>query len=342
MKRNEMLTAVKRVSRVANEKTTLPVLATLRIGDGQIVGSNLRTTIVHPFACDVSACVSAHKFGASLASLEGEDVNLKPIDSGITVSNGKRRHFKMQTMAFEEFPSIDSVDGKTHDIDPAWFAHAIRSVRTAVYNQADRPNQCGVALCFGDKPGAAATDGNRCHIRGQFSRDNVIVSNDSIPAVIDLLEASEMVRVTVSTTKVSFGGIYTVIAARVDGMFPPVDNIIRYADCPFHGSINREAFVSAIQACAIACGTAMNITAHFAHGELSLHALNSDDAMESHDHVVCDFDDETENIGFGADYLLDAAKGTEAETLTIDCGGPLDPLYLRADDYVAAIMPRRI
>jgi DNA polymerase-3 subunit beta len=342
LNRAELISALEPCARVADQRSTMPILAHVLVSakDGTLSyrASNLRHEISGnvPAAGAGSFAVNAREFVGALSSLEGDNAKIDHGKDRLTIKAAGKRSFKLPTLPAEEFPSAMSVDGSTAKLSAGILPRLISSVSFAARQDADRAEQNVVRIYRADgKLRAAATNG--LGMLAILSVECAAEIATSIPLETTrlLLEHEGEVTTTTNVNAMAFEMDHATIASRQPaGEFPPVDAVIQSFPPPLGVvSVDAKTLLNSVKAVRRASN---DICLTFGGGSLGLKTI--DDGAS----------DELEVVG-GAPALriwlpadqFAMALGVLGGDVEIAVARELDAFRLRQGDWAAWIMPIR-
>lgn len=363
--RNDLLAAVTTAKSVVQARTTIPILACLRLksaGADRIIveGCDLtrHVTDTAPAAIHTPGdiAIPADLFASICKALPEQDVTIA-IDADTlraTVKAGRAR-YAMQCLAGDDFPSLmpDSAPASTLRLP----ASAVRNlISGAVFATCDDDTRYYMSGCFLRVDAATlrsdATDGHRLLSRsvtmaaptdpGAMS-GGIIVPRETCAELGDICAGDAMITMAVHPSSVVITAGDRVMASKlVEGSFPDVGRVVPAIGAPnsvtcgrddLIKSIHRIAAVIESKVPAIRLKTSPGALTIFGKRDGGVH--ESEDAIDA---VVAGSSDQ----GVNARYLVEHLQSMSGSKVTLETGDGRSPYRLIDDgapDDIHVIMP---
>lgn len=348
--------ALNSVSRVANSRGTLPILANVLIKTTNnrlsLAATNLDIAITHYIGAKVadegSITVPARLMQDFVSSLPEGVIELDLKDSKLHVSTDKYQSVVNGIVA-DDFPVMPSIaDGKKWSIDGLVFKKGLQQVVFAASNDETRPILTGVLLqTDGEKLYMAATDSYRLAEKRLTNTKEDIRILVPASAMNDLLrilgDSDEKVHVTHDEQQVLFKvGDVELVTRLVDGKYPDYKKLIpeKFAT---EARLKRSDLVNVTKVSSLfARESAGSVTLEVDEksGQLSIRSIASQlgENTATADAKVRS----SGSITLNSRYLLDALNAVGGEEIVFSFNGKLEPTLLTDpsnDDYKHVIMP---
>ncbi len=351
--------ALNTVSRVAGNRSTLPVLnnVLIRVDEKKVslTTTNLDMAVVDYLpvssAKDGVVTVPAKLLAEFVSNLpRGEVIKVSAKDTKVTISAGKYTSTVNGTLAddFPELPEIDEGAAVVFKIGVDEFKAGLNQVMIASSNDLTRPALTGV--CFNTIDGEfaiAATDGYRLAekkiIDKVESEVSAIVPTNSLQEVLrSISDDIDEVEVSFSDDLVRFRiGEVEIISKLIDASFPdyrkliPKDNNIKVV-------VKRDELIRVTKLAALfARGVGGSIVCEAKeNGVFSVKSVANEFGEN-------DSEIETEVTGVGkitlnSRFLIDALNALDEDEIEFDFSDRVSPLVLenkKKKDYVHIVMP---
>ena len=348
------------VARAVSARGPLPILTHVKLdaADGAIcfTATDLEVGLEARVPAEVMAggslAVTARTLSEIVSKLPNADIELATPerDQELTLRCARAK-FTLRGLAAAEFPQLPSPGSSAPVSLPV--EQLLRGIRQSLFAAAgeDKAVISGVFVRLAEgKLEFVATDGYRLACR----ESEVASGAASLGVVVPKRAMDELARqlaavgtgevaITVGANQIAFRlGERYMTSRLVDGSYPNYRQIIprtfeRIA------VLDRQAFLGAVERVSI---MALDREAHtiqlaFAPGELSLTAGASE--LGDGDEVLpVEYTGEPLQISFNADYLADALKHMDAESVEVQMNGPLTPAILRPvgdDGQLCLVMP---
>jgi DNA polymerase-3 subunit beta len=348
--------ALNSVSRVANSRGTLPILANVLIKTTNnrlsLAATNLDIAITHYIGAKVSdegsITVPARLMQDFVGSLPEGVINLELKESKLHVSTDKYQSVVNGIIA-DDFPVMPAIsDGKKWSIDGAIFKEGLGQVVFAASNDETRPILTGVLLHTTDgKLQMAATDSYRLaekQLTGMKDEVRILVPASAMQDLLRILgDSDDKVQVTHDDQQVLFKvGDVELVTRLVDGKYPDYKKLIP-AKFATTARLKRADLVNVTK-----------VSSLFARESAGSVTLEVDDKAKqlSIRSVASQLGENTAtadakvtgsgNITLNSRYLLDALNAVSGEEIVFSFNGKLEPTLLSdpaTEDYKHVIMP---
>lgn len=363
------VTALKRVSTIVEKKTTIPILANVRIKATAGTGIEIWATDLDMESCvtvqaDVhiggDVTVNASIIETYLYKLPRNGVVRAEITLGsaqLVLSSGRSRA-TLQTLPAEDFPSFESNQfSTTIELPGSVLTEMFSAVGYAISDEATRYYLGGVYLHVRKNDAgqtclsACATDGHRLSLYHHVMPDladmpGVIVPRKTVGVLARLVEGSDAVSVMVSHSKIRVATETVVLTSKViDGTFPDYERVIPSVRNAV-AVVPRTQMAAVVDRVATICREKirkMQIDITPGVMRLSMRVSETGDAEED---MAIEYDAEPLEIGMNARYLLDilaSFDGADALSFALQDAG--SPVVIRATDNanrLAVLMPMRV
>lgn len=348
--------ALNSVSRVANSRGTLPILANVLIKTSNnrlsLAATNLDIAITHYIGAKVgeegSITVPARLMQDFVSSLPEGVIELDLKDAKLHVTTDKYQSVVNGIVA-DDFPIMPAIsDGKKWTIDGAAFKKGLQQVVFAASNDETRPILTGVLLqTSGGKLNMAATDSYRLAEKQLASNKEDIQILVPASAMQDLLrilgESEDKVNVTHDEQQVLFQvGDVELVTRLVDGKYPDYKKLI------------PEKFATSARLKRADLTNVTKVSSLFARESAGSVTIEVDDKASqlSIRSVASQLGENTAtadakvtgsgSITLNSRYLLDALNALTGEEVVFSFNGKLEPTLLSdpaGTDYKHVIMP---
>ncbi|MDP2470190.1 MAG: DNA polymerase III subunit beta [Candidatus Palauibacterales bacterium] len=359
--RDSLHTGMGAVSATIPTKTTLPVLSNILLvaKDGKLVLSGTDLDISVSVAIDAevttegSVTVPAKKFAEIARELPAAPVHIQADGVEIRIESGKSR-FKLFGLPPEEFPTFPEVDsGESWAMQAADLHELISKTSFAVSNEESRPILNGVLWQLRDGTASmVATNGHRLARLtvplegGGAPEADLIVPPKALQQVGRLFEKDGDVRVSRSKNHLAFRtearSVYTRL---IEGPYPNYQQVIP-SDNDKKATASREGLAAAIRRMAVvASDQTHRVRMRFSDGTLSFR-VQTPDLGEAEEEMAVDYDGDTLEIGFNANYLLEVLRYMPGDDVIVEFKAPERAATFKPGagelDYLCLVMPLRL
>lgn len=320
------------VAGVANHKSTIPILSTVRLeaADGalSITGTDLETGVIARCAASVvkagAICLPAKKLTDLVRLLPDGDVSISVDDKQYATVRAGRSRSRIPGMSVESFPELPAMAERAVQMDARAFARTLALVSFAISQEQSRFTLDGAKVEWEQSLlRAVATDGHRlayaeldCAI--VYTPLSCLMPRAAIGAVAKLADASEggaRVDVASDDNHLFFAiGERLIVARKLAGNFPDYKRVLPTYDK--HVSLDREELAGALQrVMGFSDERSRSVRFSFKDGELSMLAANIE-LGESEESVPIEGAASVE-IGFNASYIMDALRAITHERVAV-------------------------
>lgn len=360
----KLLDALKKVQNAANAKTTLPILANVKIqaSEGKIglTTTNLDLTLYAEAECEVSEVGETTVpmkmlFNVICAMIDGE-VEMELRNDKMRIKGGNYIT-NIGTMSVDNFPQNDM---DKHPVDLKFVMakkHLRDLIRRSSYamSQDDTRRLLKGVLFAVTNEGTTcvATDGRRLAVAenkgdllGCNEDTNFIIPSLSIGSIQKFLEGDGEVVVEVTSTQVRFctdGGADEIITKLVDGVFPNYKAVIP-GNTDKVAQVDRAELIGAVERVSVmATRSDMSIKMTFDDNRL-LVEVKGDDFCDAHDEIPVKYSSEKVEIIFNPRYVLDVMRASDADEVEFAMNsGHSAALIRNADEnMMCVLMPLRV
>jgi len=339
--------AVAAASKVVNAHTTMPILSnvllTAKAGRVSVRATDLELTLENGFPATVteegSCTVQARLFSGYLANLPAADLDMQGTASRATLKC-ERSNYEFFALPADEYPPLP--EGKLGDqfrVD----AKAFRDAAAAVTFAASGEEARGAVLMGtlleidGAKLTMVATDGYRL-ARVELALAEPV--RTPVKLIVPARALSEVMRVAnagVIEATVLGGqanqlvfntGDVKVIARLVDGQYPNYQQVIpKEFDRKVTASTAR--LLSSLRRAEVVAGDRASMVKLAVEGTSLVITASSDTAGNAYEELDVERTGDPITIAFNAKYLAEILNHVDAETVSLEFVGPLQPTAIK-------------
>jgi DNA polymerase III subunit beta len=362
------LSALALSCKVADQKSSMPALATVRLqntaGVCRVVSTDLYVTLIStvPVAEDTGTDCAVNAKGLATAVKKlGSDTGIDlAMDAGKLVIRSGARKLALSTFPVADLPAEPSPTSRGIDLDKPAFTRALSYVESMASQDETRQH---LSVVHTELDGATvklvSTDGHRLALTSVTGTGGGTDGTVELPApaarvILDVCKASNgaapVCRLGFFGDLSTFTcGPHTVIAKNQDTRFPPYERVIP----GYHDLVVRTDAGAVYEAMDLAKAMAEKGSNYGAaisfRPEAMVIGTEAVDTGTTSEEVPVSYDKGEESdrdlkVGFNADYFLDALKGRTG-AITLGLGRDLDPCVVRFDadpDTFCVIMPLRL
>lgn len=362
IQREEILRPLQQVSGVVERRQTLPILANVLLraeADSlTLTATDLEVELVVKSALDGTetgqTTLPARKFMDICRALpEGATLDIRVEKERAAIRSGKSR-FMLATLPADEFPAVDEIRPTLRfSIERGRLRQLVERTQFAMAHQDVRYYLNGLLLEVGEgELRAVATDGHRlayCQIDAATNpaeNQQVIIPRKAITELLKLLgDDGEAVDVEIGTNHLRVASADIRFTSKlIDGRFPDYQRVIPQNTDKVVVA-DREAVRQAVLRTSILTNEKYrSIRLHLAPQTLRVTAHNPEQE-EAEEEVSVDYDGAALEIGFNANYVLDALQAVAGEKVEIRLSDANSCCLIHAlgsDDCKYVVMPMRL
>ena len=351
--------ALQAVSRVASNKTQLPILSNILLQtDGNrllIAATNLEIAITQYIGCKItkpgSITIPARLISEFISNLPKEQVELKVVNDNLHIKSGKYNSIINGYIAddFPELPTINEQSSIQYSINVEDFKEAVCQTIITTSNDSTRPVLTGVYWhSYQGKLYLAATDGyrlsERCLIDTKSDVSAIIPTQTLQEVLRNINENSNEIDILFDETQVRFRiNDIEIISRLIDGNFPDYRQLIPEKS-EISIVINKNDFIRITKIAGLFAresGGSITITADKDNSSILIHSIASqfgENTSEASAQVNGDG-----QITLNSKYLSEALSVVEGENIEFSFSGKIAPCILKSTDpktnYYHIIMP---
>ena len=353
---------------VVEKKNTIPILSNVLLETaGQslitMVATDLDVSLQTECAADVteagSVVVQAKKLFDIVRNLPDSDIHFIKEENDWTKITCGLSEFKIVGQAKEHFPSTPQFNGAGLEISASLLHSLISRTIYAITQEESRYALNGALLLFSEgKLQVVATDGHRLASvtanvekagpTDEASQVRVIIPKKALTELLRLTSGSdEVVEFSKDDNHLYFRMGPRQLTSRVlAGQFPNYDLVMPKSNDKLV-PVNADRITQAIKRAALmADERSHGVKFDLANGRLNI-TSQSADVGEARETIAVDFQGDSLNIGFNAQYLLDFFAVVGSEEVVFEFKDDQSPALLRPPtaepyDYRYVVMPMRL
>ena len=363
VRKAELVKELHLVQGIVERKNSIPILSNVLVDavDGRlrISATDLDVSVRCGCAAQVksagSITLAAKKLYEIARSLPEADIHLRVMPDSWATIECERTTFKMAGLPKEDFPALPDVSSTPGIEVPApVLRDLISRTSFAITGEDARYYLTGALLLFeSDGLAMVTTDGHRLSYARRKTPlkvdgpQRLLVPRKAIHELGRLLELGEAVVFRSGDNHLLFSVGDRLLASKtIEGQFPAFEKVIAFSGDKTV-TLGRDALATAIRRVSLLSSErsrAVKVT--LASGKLEL-AASSPDIGEAKEALGTDYNGETVDIAFNAQYLLEflSAAGSESVSLQLknsESQGLLRPAPEGETDYRYIVMPMRL
>jgi len=346
------------VAAVIPTRTTKPVLQCLRMTADQdglvLIATDLEVGIRYRLTeVEVSQggemLVPAAKLAAIVHELTDPTLTLESEEETLHV-RGQGSHFRLYGFDVAEYPPVTDMEGPPDlVVDLDTLHRLVQRTSYAVARETTRYAINGVLWrASGKKLQFVATDGRRLAmasgaLEGKAQQEVTVIAPAKAMAMIDRLGKNGDEKVAICLTEnqmVLASSTVVLVSSLVEGHFPQYENVIP-KDCPRRAKLQTDEFLSATRRAALLTDEeSKGVTLQFSSEGLVMHSQVPEQGEATIETGVLEYEGDAMEIAFNPQYLIDALKVIDDETVNMELKEPANPAVLKAgSDFLYVIMP---
>ncbi len=356
VKKEELLKSLKKVQGISEKRTTMPILNNILIESKEkiiIKATNLDNSIISKCEGEIhevgSICLPSKKFFEIVKNLPSDNIAITKEEKNILIKSGKTS-FRLFFQPSEDFPAIKvPSDNKKNIIDRAEFIKALNKVEYAIYPDESRLSLNGVYIHkLENKIRFVSSDSYRlCYYEFPFSDEieNMLISKKAVAEIIKVFSTEKDEKISISTSDnfAAFEVEDTVFITRLrEVKFPNYTEVIPYNN-PYKSYIDKNNILESLhRLLVIAEESTKGVLFSFKQELISIKGANIE-LGEGEDEIDHIYEGESMDIGFNAQYLIEAVSNIEAEKIEIALKDSAKAVLISGDEnYKAVVMPVKI
>lgn len=360
--KDKLVTALERCRRVADSRSTMPILGHVMIGAGK--AATFAATDLYLSTQTIVELSTEATGGADGYALPARDlldrVKMMPAgeitiavadDCSATISvSGSKRRFKLHALPGAEFPEIKAAGAPSHMVPAATLRDLFGKTAHAISTDETRLHLNSLLVEFSETGlRCVATDGHRLATAAIAGTDwkplRMLVPLKGVTELRRMVDGAGDDDLALSVD----GGTlflrhesHTVSVKLVDAQFPPWEQVVPKSS---EGSavVMLAPFADAVRAVSLSASDRTGgVVLTLGDGAIKI-AAESAEAGEGSDEVQA-YTTREQKIGVNARYVLDVCSALECDEIEIGYSGELDPVTINpvgGGDSQFVIMPMR-
>ena len=358
LSKDQLLTGIQVVQNIVSAKATLPILSNMLLESKNNILKLNTTDLDIGICCELpvniyeegAITIPAKRFSDIVRELPSGDIIIHARKNNQVEIEGEQCRFKLIGLPKEEYPKFPEFkDKEAIQIKQADLKEMLRLTVFAVSHEESRYVLNGLLVeVNGDILRIVATDGRRL---AKIERKLLQPSNKDVSVILPVKAVQEISRnlkdegdVTfiTGTNQVLFDIDGTLIATRIiEGEFPNYRQVIP-KEIPNKVKINREDLLFAIRRANLLSTPDFQAIKFEVFRDKLVVSKSTPDVGESREEVKIEYGDAELIVGFNPQYLIDALKNIDDETIPMEFQGSDKPCVLRLRDYLYLALPMRI
>jgi len=302
-----------------------------------------------------SIAIPAKTFHDIISALPQTEVDIEAVSNRLELrfSGGD---YKISGMSADEFPKLPEVNSSKEIRIPAeTINQMIQKTSFAVSGDETRPALNGVLWqTSSEKMVMVATDGHRLsHVLADNTKlqglyDDVIIPPRALNLVSKLMtDTSQEVGIIFGENNIIFRCENNTIYSRIiEGPYPNYEQVIP-KDNDKELIVNRSQLIDSVRRVAILANSLTHqVKFSISKDSLELSATNVDVGGEASEKIPCQYDSESFEVGYNANYVIDVLKQVDGEDAKFTLASPVAAAIItptsESCDYLFLLMPLRL
>lgn len=356
-----LLDGLKTVQSIAPAKGSFQILQNVKMDakDGKLTltCSDVDETIVCECPCEVieedSTTIPVKSLISAVSVAQEGPISLSVNGHEKATFVSGEFKFSIVGLPATDFPNLPDANGTSIDVPKKIVKDMIRKTQYATSKDDTRRTLSGCLFSFkGEKLTAVATDGRRLAVSeyavGDSSKGeiDIIVPAKAINELSKNLDGDGICRITIAGSQVLFDvGKAKIYSKLIDDSYPNYRQVIP-KELKYVLSVDRNEFMDMLMRVAVFAnnqnGTQMKF--HIEDGVCST-SSSSADLSDATDRVSVKYDGEPVDVMLNPNYVMDAIKAIDEDTIDIYINDGTSPIVIRKggfEDFLYVLMPLRI
>lgn len=357
--KEQFLAGLQTVQNVVSSRTTLPILANVRI---QAQDGHLRFTTTD-LDVGISGIIGAQtekpggttlpvkRLSSIVRELTSGDVHVDVDSKNIASIRCGQTFFKIHGLPEDEFPALPQFeDAKTFSIKQADLRDALRKTSYAISTDETRYVLNGILFSFKDgRLTMVATDGRRLalvDVEVEFPQSEeveVIVPTKCVTELGRLLEDEGELKMYVSQNQVAFDvGTTRLVSKLVEGNYPNYRQVIP-SEARERVTLERQLFLAAVHRVSLLASEKSNsVKLVFTKNNLEV-AANTPDIGEGRESIPVVYKGPDITIAFNPEYLMAPLRALPDDEVFLDLIDEMSPGVIKIQKpFLYVLMPMRV
>jgi DNA polymerase-3 subunit beta len=357
--KEHLLTGLQAVQNVVSSRTTLPILANVRIEAeaGQLrftttdLDVGISSTIPAQIEKEGATTLPVKRLAGIVRELNSGEVQADIDSKNIASIRCGQTFFKIHGLPEDEFPALPQFENaKTFSLQQADLKDALRKTSYAISTDETRYVLNGILFSFKDgRLTMVATDGRRLallDVEVEFPESEeveIIVPTKCVTELSRLLADSGDIRMQVTQNQVSFETPSTrLISKVVEGNYPNYRQVIP-SETRERVTLERQMFLAAVHRVSLLASEKTNsVKLIFTKDNLEITA-NTPDIGEARESIPVVYKGPNLSIAFNPEYLMAPLRALTEDEVFLDLIDEMSPGVLKIQKpFLYVLMPMRI
>lgn len=355
VEREKILKALEKTLGIVEKRTTMPILNSLLLETEDYItikATNLEKSIIIKIDGKIDRkgklCIPARKLFEIIKTINENEIKLESEDNYLNIKSGKSS-FKLYTQMANDFPKIKNIsETLKRTINKEKFYNSIEKVDYAIYPDESRISLNGIYThCIDNKLRFVASDGYRLSLNEvdyEGEPIEVLIPKKSISEIKKICKDSSSEKIYISIESnmlcIELDNI-TFLTRLNEAKFPNYKEVI--PNNTLKAYIDKQNIISSLEkTLTIADEQTKSVIITLDKNIMKLKAVNAE-LGEVEDEIEINYDGDKIEIGFNAEFLLQAIEKVENNTIEIALKDSQTAIIIGGDkQYKALVMPIRI
>ena len=339
----QLLSAVSLCVSILDKTVTLPILQCVRLISANnrlqvisydlvnFVKTGINTVTDTPF----DICVEGKALKQYIASIQGENLELRVIGNRLTLTCGNMQH-EITHESSQDFPVIyDPKNSSEYSLD-TFTLKDIKNLLHIPLKEEIRMNMSGI--CF-TKGKIVATDGFRLAVidANEGLTEDLIVSLKFATLLSELKESTTL-HISKDAVKATLGDL-EIYTRPIDDMFPNYASVIP-RETAYSVTIKRTELEKTLKAVSLSSEALKKVTIlEINNGRLRVSAHNEEKGSESLNEIACRSNIEQFKVSFNNEYLLNMITSTTDDSIKLEFTENSKAFVMKTETMLYLLMP---
>lgn len=358
LSKEHLLEGVQTVLNVVSTKSTLPILSNMLI-ETKADTLKLNTTDLDiGISCEIpvnileegAITIPAKRFSDIIRELPSGDIIINTKKNNQIDIEGEQCRFKLTGLPKEEFPKFPEFkDKEMIQIEQSVLKEMLRLTSFSISHEESRYVLNGILMEISDDTiRLVATDGRRLaksekKLSTSIKKDvSVIIPNKTVQEISRNLKDSGIVSFVQGTNQIFFDINGVLIASRIiEGEFPNYNQVIPKPVSP-KIKVKTQDFLAAIRRANLLSTPDFQAIKFEVFTNKLVISKTTPDVGESREELAIEYGGKELMVGFNPQFLIDALKNIDQETIELELLGPDKAGVIRLADYLYLALPMRL
>ncbi|MBU4488044.1 MAG: DNA polymerase III subunit beta [Candidatus Omnitrophica bacterium] len=357
--KNVLLRGITAVQNAISTRSALPILSNILLettGSGlSIVGTDLDVGIIATIPVNISAAGSitlpAKRFADIIKELPESSVTISVKKNNMAHITCENTQFKIMGIPKDEFPKLPEFKNKDAvKLDQSLLKNMLSMTAFAMSRDETRYILNGVHMLIKKNTiRMVATDGRRLALIEKEAtlekniEKSIIIPTKAVQELLRNLKDDGEVTVSFSENQMMFNlGDIVIISRLIEGEFPNYEQVIP-KEVKEKIVVDREKLLLATKRASLLTTPDSQAVKIDVEKDKMVVSKNSPDIGEAREEISVDYKGPSLSIGFNPNYIMDALKNLNEETIGFEIQDPEKPGVIRTKEkYIYVVLPMQL